>query len=238
MNINRDPFGLRPQFAPNAFSVLQQSASRSAQRYSQKIVESGQQALDSGRQALEDAAKSDQWHALQQSATDAMAFAVPRNVPHFDGPQRRYEDSTWQSSGRARFPDANAAAAAESSSSSSSVPVSAAAVTDRLGGMFGDGGKELPMYKDKPYNYSGSARRGWFRRRRSLVFALLIVFGFIYWMGLFAGQEDKKSGASFFSGMMSSKTSAVVDWDDRRERVRDAFKLSWDAYEKYAWGTS
>ncbi|GME45288.1 putative endoplasmic reticulum mannosyl-oligosaccharide -alpha-mannosidase protein [Neofusicoccum parvum] len=236
MNINRDPFGLRPQIAPkNAFSVLQQTASRSAAKYSQKIVESGQQALESGRQALEDAANSDQWATVQQTATDAMAFAVPRNVPQFDGPQRRFEDATWPSSGRSRFPD-NGAAVASSSSSAQSAG-GPHTMTDRLGGMFGDG-KELPMYKDKPYNYGGSARRGWFRRRRSLVFGVLAFFVFLYWFGLFSGSEEKKGGAgsSLFSGIMSSRPSAVVDWDERRERVRDAFKLSWEAYENYAWG--
>ncbi|KKY13871.1 putative glycoside hydrolase family 47 protein [Diplodia seriata] len=252
MNINRDPFGLRPSIAPNnAFAVLQQSAARNAARYSQKIVESGQQALESGRQALEDVAASDQWHSVQQTATDAMAFAVPRNVPAFDGPQRRIEDAAWASSGRSRFPPSPAAAdnnggglASSSSSSSTAAAASAAAaavpqtMTDRLGGMFGDG-KELPMYKDKPYNYGGSARRGWFRRRRSLVFGVFAFFVFLYWFGLFSGSEENKGAGStgFLSGMMSGKPSAaVVDWDDRRDRVRDAFKLSWDAYEKYAWG--
>ncbi|KAL1643540.1 mannosyl-oligosaccharide alpha-1,2-mannosidase [Diplodia intermedia] len=247
MNINRDPFGLRPSIAPNnAFAVLQQSAARNAARYSQRIVESGQQALESGRQALEDVAASDQWHSVQQTATDAMAFAVPRNVPAFDGPQRRIEDAAWASSGRSRFPPSPAAdnngGLASGSSSSSAAAAAAAAVpqtmTDRLGGMFGDG-KELPMYKDKPYNYGGSARRGWFRRRRSLVFGVFAFFLFLYWFGLFSGSEENKGAGStgFLSGMMSGKPSAaIVDWDDRRDRVRDAFKLSWDAYEKYAWG--
>lgn len=243
MNINRDPFGLRPSIAPkNAFSVLQQTASRSAAKYSQKIVETGQQAFESGRQALEDVTASDQWASVQQTATDAMAFAVPRNVPQFDGPQRRFEDAAWPSSGRSRFPDgAGAGASSSSSSSAAAAGSSAQTMTDRLGGMFGDG-KELPMYKDKPYNYAGSARRGWFRRRRTLVFAVFAVFVFLYWFGLFSGSEENKgtsmSGSGFFSGMMSGKPTAAVDWDERRERVRDAFKLSWEAYEKYAWGTS
>ncbi|KAF4309899.1 putative endoplasmic reticulum mannosyl-oligosaccharide -alpha-mannosidase protein [Botryosphaeria dothidea] len=241
MNINRDPFGLRPSIAPkNAFSVLQQTASRSAAKYSQKIVETGQQAFESGRQALEDVTASGQWASVQQTATDAMAFAVPRNVPQFDGPQRRFEDAAWPSSGRSRFPDGAGAGASSSSSSSAAVAGSSAqTMTDRLGGMFGDG-KELPMYKDKPYNYAGSARRGWFRRRRTLVFAVFAVFVFLYWFGLFSGSEENKgtsmSGSGFFSGMMSGKPTAAVDWDERRERVRDAFKLSWEAYEKYAWG--
>jgi len=27
-----------------------------------------------------------------------------------------------------------------------------------------------------------------------------------------------------------------VDWLERRERVVEAMELSWDAYERYAWG--
>jgi len=30
--------------------------------------------------------------------------------------------------------------------------------------------------------------------------------------------------------------SRVVDWDARREKVKEAFISSWDAYSKYAWG--
>jgi mannosyl-oligosaccharide alpha-1,2-mannosidase len=30
--------------------------------------------------------------------------------------------------------------------------------------------------------------------------------------------------------------SRAVDWDARREEVKEAFVTSWDAYSKYAWG--
>ena len=30
--------------------------------------------------------------------------------------------------------------------------------------------------------------------------------------------------------------SKVVDWDARREEVKEAFVTSWDTYTKYAWG--
>lgn len=33
-----------------------------------------------------------------------------------------------------------------------------------------------------------------------------------------------------------TKTKAFADWNARREKVRDAFVVSWDGYEKYAWG--
>ena len=31
-------------------------------------------------------------------------------------------------------------------------------------------------------------------------------------------------------------TSRAVDWDKRREKVKEVFISSWDAYSKYAWG--
>jgi endoplasmic reticulum Man9GlcNAc2 1,2-alpha-mannosidase len=31
-------------------------------------------------------------------------------------------------------------------------------------------------------------------------------------------------------------SSSPEDWDDRREKVKEAFISSWDAYSKYAWG--
>lgn len=30
--------------------------------------------------------------------------------------------------------------------------------------------------------------------------------------------------------------SGLVDWNSRREQVKDAFVTSWDAYAKHAWG--
>lgn len=32
--------------------------------------------------------------------------------------------------------------------------------------------------------------------------------------------------------------SRAVDWDDRREEVKEAFISSWDAYSEHAWGQS
>jgi len=32
------------------------------------------------------------------------------------------------------------------------------------------------------------------------------------------------------------KAKNKADWLKRRERVVEAFELSWDAYERYAWG--
>jgi len=30
--------------------------------------------------------------------------------------------------------------------------------------------------------------------------------------------------------------ATAIDWERRRDKVRDAFIVSWDGYEKYAWG--
>jgi hypothetical protein len=99
-----------------------------------------------------------------------------------------------------------------------------AGVAEKIGGMFGDRRPSLPMYKDKPF--AGSSRRlPWFRRKRFLA-ALLVAFTTaFYWLGLF--------GASTPSVLKSKKP---VDWKERRDQVRDAFKLSWSAYEQHGWG--
>ncbi|KAI5307448.1 hypothetical protein KEM55_008256 [Ascosphaera atra] len=34
------------------------------------------------------------------------------------------------------------------------------------------------------------------------------------------------------------KKSKAIDWNERRDRVRDAFLVSWQAYEQDAWGES
>lgn len=83
------------------------------------------------------------------------------------------------------------------------------------------------MYKDKPFQYPGSSRRlPWFRRKRILAALLLAFTTFLYWTGMFGG------GAP---GVMRSKKSPA-NWDERRDKVRDAFKLSWAAYEQHGWG--
>ncbi|KAL2012564.1 hypothetical protein VTN00DRAFT_89 [Thermoascus crustaceus] len=50
-----------------------------------------------------------------------------------------------------------------------------------------------------------------------------LVAGFIF---LLNGSPDQ----------LSRYRSRAVDWDDRREKVKEAFVTSWDAYSKYAWG--
>jgi endoplasmic reticulum Man9GlcNAc2 1,2-alpha-mannosidase len=151
-----------------------------------------------------------------------MSFSVPRNVPSFNNPQRGLEDGYWGSSGRSRLQNGH--------------------VRNGIGGKLDEffDKRQLPMYKDKPYNYAASEKQGtWFRRRRVLVVVLLCILGLVSWLRLFspAAKIDavKNVGTSSWS-WLSKSTSVEADWHGRRERVKDAFKLSWDGYEKYAWG--
>ena len=100
--------------------------------------------------------------------------------------------------------------------------------------------RELPMYKDKPYNYAGSQRsKPFYLRRRMISAVILILFGLAYWFGLFESSvrprapNSERKAWSWLGG-----SDRVVDWDYRREKVKEAFILSWDGYEKYAWGMS
>lgn len=99
--------------------------------------------------------------------------------------------------------------------------------------------RELPMYKDKPYNYSGSRRHvPYYRRRRVISGAILAVFGLAYWFGVFTSStvKSKPQSTSKSSWGWLRGSEKAVDWDYRREKVKEAFTVSWDGYEKYAWG--
>lgn len=137
-----------------------------------------------------------------------MAFSIPRNVPDFAGPNRDLEDSAW--------------ATLRSSSSGK--------------GLFSRD-SSLPMYKDKPYGYTPSHRnRPVWRRKRILgpffTFALVLVYLFGFGGKTQTEISSLKSGWSWAG--VSDKNNA--DWNERREKVVEAFQLSWDAYERYAWG--
>lgn len=95
------------------------------------------------------------------------------------------------------------------------------------------------MYKDKPYAYPGSGRRGpWFKSKRILAAILLSFTALFYWLSSSSSTDPlkvaspKASSGSWFG----SSSSKVIDWNARKERVRDAFKLSWHDYEHHGWG--
>jgi mannosyl-oligosaccharide alpha-1,2-mannosidase len=173
-----------------------------------------------------------------------MSFSVPKNVPSFSNPQRRqHEDRLW-------------AAATNSSSSSSS---SRQRPTAALGGVHGlfspKNGNGLPMYKDKPYMYPpGAGPRPLYRRKRGACGLLVLVLVVLaWWAGLFAGGESREQavarlnkwgwikqlqqeGDDGVGGGGRGKAVKKKDWLERRQRVVEAMELSWDAYERYAWG--
>ncbi|KAI4086831.1 MAG: hypothetical protein LQ344_007232 [Seirophora lacunosa] len=130
---------------------------------------------------------------------------------------RRQHDGLWGSAGQNGYTRSNIGA--------------------KLDGYFDN--RELPMYKDKPYNYASSRRKPLYQKWRFTFAMLLLLAPVLYWIGVFSptkpmakvNEQSKKNGS-----WLNKPSSAKVDWDERREKVREAFILSWDGYEKYAWG--
>lgn len=105
---------------------------------------------------------------------------------------------------------------------------------------FGDK-RELPMYKDKPYNYAGSKRTTpFYLRWRIASGAILTLLALAYFFGVFSSWTVKPKSRSVGKSSWNwlGGQEVAVDWDERREKVKEAFILSWDGYEKYAWGMS
>ena len=99
--------------------------------------------------------------------------------------------------------------------------------------------RELPMYKDKPYNYASSRRRPLWQKWRFTLGLLLLLGALLYWVGIFSPTSTKTNVKDTSKGTWSwlnKPAGPRVDWDERREKVKDAFMLSWGGYEKYAWG--
>jgi len=122
-------------------------------------------------------------------------------------------------------------------------PNTQASVADKINNIISShdtGG--LPMYKDKPYNYAASGRRRPFYQQKRLMLALLgVLVWILYFVGAFSsgtrGGADGTTGASKgVAGWFSGGSRKVDVWEQRREKVRDAFKISWKAYEEHAWG--
>ncbi|KAJ9161957.1 alpha-1,2-Mannosidase [Coniochaeta hoffmannii] len=150
-----------------------------------------------------------------------MSFNVPRNVPSFTAPQRELEDRLWPSSGV----------------SSRRGP----SLGSKVGGLLHpERNASLPMYKDKPYGYPASQRaRPLYRRKRSVGVLLLVVLGLMWFAGGLGGQRDRVQGRVRGWGWLKDdkgRAKSKADWLRRRERVVEAFELSWDAYSRYAWG--
>lgn len=210
MNV-RDPFGIHRK---SALSILKTTASRAAVDLTERAVEASIHAIEKSKQAVDDF---------------DMSFSVPKNVPSFGNPQRMMEDRVWGNtavtarSGKALHANKNSGILGE--------------VQDRVGGLFDDR-NTLPMYKDKPYAYPPSQRAKPIWRRKRVLASVFLFLALLYYFGAFGRHHDTAvSSTPIWSWLSSSSESGkIADWTKRRERVVEAFTLSWDAYERYAWG--
>lgn len=155
-----------------------------------------------------------------------MSFQLPHNVPAFTSSQRPYEDGYWRAANRGGH------------GLQQNGHTYANGIGSKINDLFSDG-KELPLYKDKP-SYSSRRPRGLLQRKRFLGGVVLLVLLMMWWTGILRAHksiraEVSKKGSVMWSWLGNSGANEV-DWDARRERVKEAFILSWDAYERYAWG--
>lgn len=111
-------------------------------------------------------------------------------------------------------------------------------ISQKLEGYFDN--RQLPMYKDKPFSYAASRRKPpIYKRWRVILGAVLGLPALYYLFGTSTSRAPISRGKSTGGkalGWLRRPDSVTVDWDERRERVKEAFILSWDGYEKYAWG--
>jgi endoplasmic reticulum Man9GlcNAc2 1,2-alpha-mannosidase len=148
-------------------------------------------------------------NAIEQGKKTAeeMSFQMPKNVPSFSNPQRAFEDRAWGSG-----------------------------TTSSYSTRFGSKSQSLPMYKDKPYAYPPSERsRAIWRRKRVIGFVFLIL-SLLFWFGAFSSDHGTEPKRPSWSWLKAPENEKKMDWSRRRERVVEAFELSWDAYHRYAWG--
>ena len=152
-----------------------------------------------------------------------MSFSLPKNVPSFDSSQRDYENTYWGSLRTAHNGH----------------------TTNGRGKNIGtfSSNQGLPMYKDKPYSYAASRRqRPLWKRRRFWLGVALSLISLFYLLNHSAfhglrGREMKVRNKRKW-GWLRGSAEDVADWELRRESVKEAFKSSWDGYERYAWGMS
>jgi hypothetical protein len=154
----------------------------------------------------------------KQVVEEMLTFSIPQNVPSFTNPQRELENRAWGSSG---------------------VTARSAGHMDGgvMSGMFGKN-EALPMYKDKPYSYASSRRqRSIWKRKRVVGIGISFVMIVLYLLGFFGDDAaTTKSTKERWTWLQKSESGSKVDWFERRDKVKEAFTLSWDAYDRYAWG--
>ncbi|KAI0998537.1 Mannosyl-oligosaccharide 1,2-alpha-mannosidase [Podosphaera aphanis] len=150
------------------------------------------------------------------------AFSIPKNAPSFTNSQHGYGNNNWR-----------AAAGTDWSISSNSKRV--------MGNMQGffEPSRNLPLYKDKPYAYISSRRPKPLWKRKTTYFTGGIILIVLYFIGLSGNRKEQVIAKTTDTWSWLSKLDkgeSNQDWLNRREKVKDAFTSSWDAYERYAWG--
>lgn len=95
------------------------------------------------------------------------------------------------------------------------------------------------MYKDKPYNYPESRKRG--KKRLWVGLFTFVGVGWLWYSGWLGVARDNATarevaGHGLWGTFSSGSKKGDVNWTGRREQVRKAMEISWSGYEKYAWG--
>jgi endoplasmic reticulum Man9GlcNAc2 1,2-alpha-mannosidase len=153
-----------------------------------------------------------------------MSYNPTADGPSFSSAHPSEQDNYWRASNRQT--PANGG-------------VSNSNIGARINDFFSEG-QRLPMYKDKPH-YQSRRRRSLWRRKRVLGLVSLFTIGLLWWFGLLpsgrvGSSEPNKSATNRWSWLKSGDSGDSRVWDERRDKVTEAFKVSWDGYEKFAWG--
>lgn len=174
-----------------------------------------------------------------------MSFQFPQSNPSFPSSQQLFGDNShWHA---ARDSRTSGQLPSHGFSQSTGIP-------NKLSSFF-DNDRALPMYKDKPY--FAPRRTGPRSRRRRFLYGGILVFVVVAlwyygaWSRVLGGlrpreQDAAAIGEDLWNWMQSLDEQESVsgswrrqtpsDWAARREKVRDAFIVSWDGYERHAWG--
>ncbi|KAJ5254871.1 hypothetical protein N7497_007655 [Penicillium chrysogenum] len=115
-------------------------------------------------------------------------------------------------------------------------------LSNKVNGYF-EKDRTLPLYKDKPF--FAPRRTGPRRRWRPFlnllgVCTVLFLLYYNFYLRTWSGLQSNDKGVELWKWAQTledGKTSGdLSDWTARREKVRDAFIVSWEGYEKNAWG--
>lgn len=212
---NFDPFNVRRKQHSVFASPVKQKAPRPP---AESSLSSAFHELDDISEPLIDHPRKSHEATSSTAAGGMSSYAIPRGATPLSTDHPR-EQAEWQQQHRR---------------GQSGHKITA---TEKINSMFAAKG-ELPMYKDKPFNYSGSKRVPFYRQWRILLsipaalVLLLYITGYLPGFSSAGRSRARSSGASWRSG---AKTP-FVDWNKRQEQVKEAFRLNWNAYETHAWG--